>query len=74
VTVNGQRLTPLVVRPFVLDVTAALHPGANHLQVETLNTPENAMAANGGPAAKYLPTKPAGLLGPVALEAMELAP
>jgi hypothetical protein len=74
VTVNGQRLAPLVVRPFVVDITAALRAGANQLEVEIVNTPENAMAANGGPAAKHLPTKPAGLLGPVQLQAVEFAP
>ncbi len=70
ITVNGERLTTLVMRPFEADITSALRPGENLIEVEVVNAPENAMAASGGPAARDLRSQPAGLIGPVSVESL----
>ena len=68
VSVNGVRFPPLLFPPFVVDVTKALHPGDNVVEVEVVNAPQNAMVDPGAAAAMRLQPMPAGLLGPVKLE------
>jgi len=68
VTINGHRLRPLIARPFRLDVTQVLRPGANTLTVEIANTPENAMIDPKLSGYKLLKPAVAGLVGPVAIE------
>ncbi|MFJ6633632.1 glycosyl hydrolase [Streptomyces sp. NPDC091376] len=57
VTVNGTALPPALWTPYVVDVTEALRPGANHIAVRVSNTLSNERN-------KPLPS---GLLGPVVL-------
>ncbi|WP_428334769.1 glycosyl hydrolase [Novosphingobium sp.] len=67
VKANGADAQPLLLAPFVIDLTTALKPGRNHIDVTVVNTPQNAMAASKGPGARFLRPKPAGLVGPVRL-------
>ncbi|MBB6255362.1 glycosyl hydrolase [Nitrospirillum iridis] len=71
VTINGHRFQPLVTRPFKVDVTAALRPGRNTLEITVLNTPQNAMVDAKAPGFKLLKPVPAGLVGPVEVEVMQ---
>ena len=57
VTVNGTTLPTALWRPYVVDVTSALHLGSNQIEVRVINTLANERN-------KILPS---GLLGPVAL-------
>jgi hypothetical protein len=57
VSVNGERVGRLLWRPYRLDVTDALEPGENVIEVTVTNTPAN---RHGSP-------QPSGLVGPVAL-------
>ena len=85
--VNGQSLGDLWKTPFAADVTAALHPGKNRLEVKVANLWANRLIADAGlPEAKRLtwtnyapykagaPRLPSGLLGPVVLRAAASAP
>ena len=82
VAVNGQSFGDLWKTPFAADVTAALHPGKNRLEVKVANLWANRLIADAGlPEAKRLtwtnyapykagaPRLPSGLLGPVVLRA-----
>ncbi len=84
--VNGQSLGDLWKTPFAADVTTALHPGKNRLEVNVANLWANRLIADAGlPEAQRLtwtnyppykagaPRLPSGLLGPVVLRA-EAAP
>lgn len=67
VTINGCSAV-LAVPPFRLEVTEALRPGVNRLEVAVADTPFNAFAGRtlqGMPVAG--PARPAGLLGPVTI-------
>lgn len=68
VTVNGRALPPQIMGPFEADITDALRPGSNQIEVEVVNAPQNAMAASTGPGAKSLRPQAAGLMGPVQVE------
>lgn len=68
VSVNGVELPPAVTAPFRVDVTGALHPGANELVVRIDNVLENAMIDPKAPGYKDLKPVAAGWVGPVALE------
>ena len=57
VTVNGHAYAPVDWQPYTLDVTDALHPGANDIVVRVSNTLANAHGE----------AKVSGLLGPVRL-------
>ena len=85
--VNGQSLGDLWKTPFAADVTAALHPGKNRLEVKVANLWANRLIADAGlPEAKQLtwtnyapyragaPRLPSGLLGPVVLRAAASVP
>ena len=78
VRLNGKLLRTLWSAPFKLDVTSALKPGTNQLEVEVTNTWRNRLAYDSthpepqrktwtisGPGP--VPLIPAGLLGPVIL-------
>jgi hypothetical protein len=80
VAVNGQSFGDLWKAPFAIDVSSALHPGKNRLEVRVANLWANRLIADAGlPEAKRLswtnyapyapdaPRMPSGLLGPVLL-------
>ena len=79
-TLNGRPLRVLWHAPYVMDVTAAVQPGQNHLEVAVTNLlvnrligdqqrPENErrMWSTHQPYTKDSPLLPSGLLGPVRL-------
>ena len=81
VRLNGRDLGTLWLAPWRLDVTSALKPGENQLEVEVINPWNNRLVGDAAlPPAKRLttlmlatvkptaPLLPAGLLGPVRLE------
>ena len=85
--VNGESFGNLWKTPFAADVTAALHPGKNRLEVKVANLWANRLIADAGlPEAQrltwtnYLPYKagaqrlPSGLVGPIVLRAEASAP
>jgi hypothetical protein len=67
-------------KPFVVDVTGALHAGTNRLEVKVTNVWPNRMIGDKQPGAQRIayatfdpfkadsPLLPSGLLGPVTLE------
>lgn len=78
VKLNGHDLGVLWKQPYALDVTSALHPGKNSLEVRVVNTWANRLIADSAlPPVKRLtwatynpyhpgdPLLPSGLLGPV---------
>jgi hypothetical protein len=82
VTVNGQSFGDVWKAPFAVDITAALHPGKNRLEVKVANLWDNRLIADASlPEKKRLtwtnypmrragaPRLPSGILGPVALRA-----
>lgn len=69
VSVNGRTLPPLIATPFRVDLTGLLRPGSNDLVVAINNTLQNAMLDPKAPGYKLLKPVPAGLVGPVTLEA-----
>ena len=86
-TVNGQSFGDLWEAPFAVDVTAALHPGKNQLEVKVANLWANRLIADAAlPEEKRLtwtnyapykvgaPRLPSGILGPVVLRANTLVP
>ncbi len=87
VSVNARPLGLLWKRPFALDVTGALRPGANHLEVKVTNLWPNRMIGDLQPGAprRYTftdykpyrtdsPLLESGLLGPVTLTSVTLTP
>jgi len=85
VTVNGKPLGLVWKRPFKLEATGILKPGANQIEVKVTNLWVNRMIGDRQPAAatKYTftsptfykadsPLLPSGLLGPVRV--LQLAP
>ncbi len=86
-TVNGQKFGDLWKAPFAADVTAALHPGKNRIEIKVANLWANRLIADAAlPEAKRLtwtnyppykagsPRLPSGLLGPVVLRSAAPAP
>lgn len=84
VRLNGQKLGTLWIEPWQTDVTAAVRPGQNVLEVDVVNSWQNRLIgdARKPPEKRHtflarqtnfsnLPLKPAGLLGPVTLTAAE---
>lgn len=83
VTVNGHALGVVWHAPFRVDLTAALQPGENKLEIQVVNAWVNRMIGDEQPGAtKYTfadvkpynansPLLPSGLLGPVRLVAVE---
>ena len=80
VRVNGHELATLWLPPYRLDITAALKPGANPLEVDVVNTWNNRLVGDAAlpveqrltsltsaTVSKDTPLTPAGLLGPVYL-------
>jgi hypothetical protein len=79
VTLNGKKLRTLWTPPYRLDVTDAIRPGANTLQVEVTGTWFNRLVYDAGQPeeqrktwtingpAKDAPLRESGLLGPVEL-------
>jgi hypothetical protein len=83
-TVNGQSFGDVWKAPFAVDVTAALHPGKNQVEIKVANLWTNRLIADAAlPEAKRLSWTnhplyqanatrlPSGLLGPVALRAAQ---
>ena len=80
VRMNGQELATLWQPPYRLDITTAMKPGANTLEVEVVNTWHNRLAGDAAlpvgqrttsitaaTVSKGSPLTPAGLVGPVYL-------
>jgi hypothetical protein len=67
--VNGRKLPPLVSAPWTADISEALRPGVNRLEIAVANVPQNAMISK-APGFKDLKPVPAGLTGPVVLKAV----
>jgi hypothetical protein len=79
VTVNGRELGVVWKRPFRVDATAALRPGANRLEVEVINTWSNRLIGDAQPGRERrltrtnmmpragTPLQDSGLFGPVRL-------
>jgi hypothetical protein len=80
VRVNGREFTPLWIAPWRVDITSALKPGRNELEVEVVNVWNNRLVADAAVAPgdrrttilaetvrQGSPLLPAGLLGPVTL-------
>jgi hypothetical protein len=83
VSINGQQAGSIWHPPYRLDVTALLHTGKNHLQIEVFNTAINTLAGRSLPdyrllnlryGQKFAPQDmehleplPSGILGPVKL-------
>jgi hypothetical protein len=63
---NGKLVGEFICPPYVADLTAAVHDGANSLRVEVTNTLSNQRVAAGEPP-HYAQVLPSGLMGPVAL-------
>lgn len=82
VSVNGRELQTLWKRPYRVDVTSALKPGANQLEIRVTNLWPNRLIGDLQPGAtRYTftgrevyqpdsPLLPSGLLGPVSLEVL----
>ncbi len=84
VRVNGREVASLWIAPWQADITSALKPGTNTLEIEVVNTWNNRLAGDAAlpesdrrtfvtsasvkPGA---PLRPAGLLGPVTLRTIE---
>jgi len=84
VRVNGQELGTLWQPPYRIDISPAVKPGANTLEVDVVNTWNNRLAGDAALPAeqrhtsvtaetvkKNAPLLPAGLIGPVTLQAVE---
>jgi alpha-L-rhamnosidase len=83
ISINGQKAGSVWRPPYRLDVTALLHPGRNHLEIEVTNTAINMLAVRSLPdyrllnlryGQKFVPQDmehleplPSGILGPVRL-------
>jgi hypothetical protein len=79
VTVNGKEVGEAWHAPYRLDVTSALKPGKNEIQVKVVNTWVNRLIGDEQPGASKVtftdvtpykatsPLLPSGLLGPVTL-------
>jgi len=85
VRLNGQTLRTLWLPPWRLDVSKAVHPGQNLLEIEVVNAWRNRLAGDQAlPVAqrhtfltadtvgKGTPLLPAGLLGPVSVQSMRV--
>ena len=81
VRVNGQELATLWLPPYRLDITAAMKPGANTLEVDVVNTWNNRLVGDASLllvkrltsltsplVTKDPPLMPAGLIGPVTIQ------
>ncbi|WP_251106822.1 glycosyl hydrolase [Alloacidobacterium dinghuense] len=83
VSVNGQKAGSVWRPPYRVDVTALLHPGKNHLEIDVANTAINTLAGRSLPDYRLLNLRygqkfspqdmehleplPSGILGPVRL-------
>jgi hypothetical protein len=71
ITLNGQELPPVLVLPWRVEITQALHEGENELKVVVTPTLRNQLVEYGNRGAKLYKqyrkaaTMPAGLIGPV---------
>ena len=87
VRVNGQELGTLWQPRYRVDITAAVKPGANTLEVDIINTWNNRLAGDAAlpveqrhtsitapTVTKDSPLRPAGLIGPVTLQAAPSMP
>jgi hypothetical protein len=84
ISINGRALGILWKKPFVVDVTDALKAGANRLEVKVTNVWPNRMIGDKQPGAQRIaystfdpykadsPLLPAGLLGPVRVETLDV--
>jgi hypothetical protein len=73
VNLNGNVQPPLLLRPYLLDVTALLRPGENVLRIAVTNSWTNHLLAEGmnltNPSAPKPEPEHSGLIGPVKLTA-----
>ena len=80
VRLNGKNLATLWMPPYHLDITAAVKPGSNTLEIDVVNTWNNRLVGDAGlpieqrstsitaaTVTKDTPLTPAGLVGPVSL-------
>jgi hypothetical protein len=79
VSVNGQRFETLWRAPYRVDISKAVRPGRNRLEIEVVNLWPNRLIGDKQPGAKAVafapqspyransPLLPSGLLGPVKL-------
>lgn len=87
VRVNGKAFTPLWLAPWRVDITSAVKPGTNQLEVEVVNAWNNRLVGDAKlpesqrrtwlaiPAVKpEAPLQAAGLLGPVTLQTVVKIP
>jgi len=68
VTVNGKALPPTITSPYRVDLTSALKPGANDIQITVATTPQNAMIDPRAAGFKNLKSVPTGIEGPITLQ------
>ena len=83
VSVNGRERHTLWKRPYRVDITSALKPGANRLEIRVTNLWPNRLIGDLQPGArKYTftarevyhadsPLLPSGMLGPVSVEVLK---
>ena len=84
VRVNGQELATLWLAPWRVDITSAVKPGANTLEIVVVNPWNNRLVGDaalpaeqrrtflaGPTVSKAAPLLPAGLLGPVTVRVAE---
>jgi len=87
VRVNGQKFPTLWIAPWQVDITAAVKPGVNTLEVEVVNVWNNRLVGDAALPAEQRrtfvtaqtvklnsPLMSAGLLGPVTLRSAEISP
>lgn len=67
VTVNGQRLAPLISAPWSTELMPFLKTGSNLLEIEIANVPQNALIDVRRAGFKNLDPVPAGFEGPATL-------
>jgi len=69
VRLNGHALATAIAAPFRVELGSGLRAGSNELEVMIANTPQNAMIDPKAAGYKALKPVPAGLVGPVRIEA-----
>lgn len=85
VRVNGQAFTTLWLPPWRVDISSAVKPGTNHLEIEIVNPWNNRLVGDAAlpegrrrtvllanTVKNNSPLLPAGLLGPVMLRSAEV--
>jgi predicted choloylglycine hydrolase len=68
VKVNGKEVGIRLARPFRFDITHAVKPGANTIEIEVANTVANHFRSEAPTRYVYPGQDQAGLVGPVLIE------